>query len=53
MENYIKIEGVINTSIEEGSWLSNFLEWLESRSETFCGLTVLDNEDDTEDLKND
>ena len=35
----IKIDGVISTSKEESDFMDDFIEWLESRGETFFGLT--------------
>ena len=35
----IKINGVISTSKEESDFMDDFIEWLESRNETFFGLT--------------
>ena len=35
----IEINGVINTSKEESDFMDDFIEWLESRGETFFGLT--------------
>ena len=35
----IKIDGVISTLKEESDFMDDFIEWLESRDETFFGLT--------------
>ena len=35
----IKIDGVISTSKEESDFMDDFIEWFESRGETFFGLT--------------
>ena len=35
----IEINGVINTTKEELDFMDDFIEWLESRGETFFGLT--------------
>ena len=35
----IKIDGIINTLKEESDFMDDFIEWLESRGETFFGLT--------------
>ena len=35
----IKINGVITTLKEESDFMDDFIEWLESRGETFFGLT--------------
>ena len=35
----IKIDGVISTTKEELDFMDDFIEWLESRGETFFGLT--------------
>ena len=35
----IKINGVISTLKEESDFMDDFIEWLESRGETFFGLT--------------
>ena len=35
----IKIDGVISTLKEESDFMDDFIEWLESRGETFFGLT--------------
>ena len=35
----IKIDGVINTTKDESDFMDDFIEWLESRGETFFGLT--------------
>ena len=35
----IKINGVISTLKDESDFMDDFIEWLESRGETFFGLT--------------
>ena len=35
----IKIDGVISTLKEESDFMDDFIVWLESRGETFFGLT--------------
>ena len=35
----IKIDAVISTTKEESDFMDDFIEWLESRGETFFGLT--------------
>ena len=35
----IKIDAVINTLKDELDFMDDFIEWLESRGETFFGLT--------------
>ena len=35
----IKINGVISTLKDESDFMDDFIEWLESRNETFFGLT--------------
>ena len=35
----IKINGLISTTKEELNFMVDFIEWLESRGETFFGLT--------------
>ena len=35
----IKIDGVISTLKDESDFMDDFIEWLESRGETFFGLT--------------
>ena len=35
----IKIDGVISTLKEESDFMDDYIEWLESRGETFFGLT--------------
>ena len=42
----IKIDGVISTSKEESDFMDDFIEWLESRGETFFGLTYKLKEDE-------
>ena len=37
--NNIEINGLINTTKEELDFMDDFIEWLESRGETFFGLT--------------
>ena len=37
--NNIEINGLISTSKEESDFMDDFIEWLESRGETFFGLT--------------
>ena len=42
----IKIDAVISTSKEESDFMDEFIEWLESRGETFFGLTSKLKEDE-------
>ena len=37
--NNIEIEGIISTPLSEYEFMDDFIEWLESRGETFFGLT--------------
>ena len=37
--NNIAIEGIISTPLSEYEFMDDFIEWLESRGETFFGLT--------------
>ena len=37
--NNIAIEGIISTPLSESDFMDDFIEWLESRGETFFGLT--------------
>ena len=35
----IKINGIISTTKEESDFMDDFIEWLESRGETFFGIS--------------
>ena len=37
--NNIEINGLISTPLSESDFMDDFIEWLESRGETFFGLT--------------
>lgn len=49
-KRWIDIEGVIEIHKHPDEWLNDFIDWLESRGESFCGMTSkeFDPEEDNE-----
>lgn len=38
-KHYIALDGTIETELEHDTWLEAFIDWLESRKETYGGMS--------------
>lgn len=49
---WTKIEGAVKSSKNDDEWLDDFIDWLESRGESFAGVTAkeFNPEEDEDDL---